>query len=185
MEKKMYEDFGINLSKAQIKKLYDAHKKKVGVTIRITKKKLHGDHKLPLTKTQITRIKKSKTCLDFNLSATQLKPLEKTGGFLLLLALLPLIFGGIGAAKAAAVGTSAILNAVKNVKAQNITQSETERHNRVLEKQTAAALKSGTGILSDLAGKVSVFCATLNYALQKLGFGIDDSIRIKKTNAFV
>jgi len=36
----MYEDFGVSLSKAQIKKLYDAHKKKVGVTIRITKQKL-------------------------------------------------------------------------------------------------------------------------------------------------
>jgi len=56
----MYEDFGVNLSKAQIKKNYDVHKKKVGVAIRITKKNLHGDHKLPLTKIQITRIKKIK-----------------------------------------------------------------------------------------------------------------------------
>jgi len=91
-----------------------------------------------------------------------------------------LIFGGIGAAGTAAVGTSAVVNAVNNVKAQNVTQSEAERHNRVLEEQTSAALKSGTGILSDLAGKVSVFGATLKYALQKLSFGIDDSIKIKK-----
>jgi len=78
MENKMYEDFGVNLSKAQIRKLYDTHKKKVGATIRITKKNVHRDHKFPLTKTQITRIKKSKTGLDLNLSATQLKHLEKT-----------------------------------------------------------------------------------------------------------
>jgi len=58
MENTRYENFGVNLSKAQIKKLYDAHKKKVEVTIRMTKKNLHGDHKLPLTKTQIPRIKK-------------------------------------------------------------------------------------------------------------------------------
>jgi len=58
MENKMYKDFGVKLSKAQIKKLHNAHKKKVGVTIRITKKNVHGDHKLPMTKTQINRITK-------------------------------------------------------------------------------------------------------------------------------
>jgi len=46
--------------------------------------------------------------------------------FLPLLALLPLIFGGIGAAGATAVGTSAVVNAVKNVKAQNVAQSKAE-----------------------------------------------------------
>ena len=96
-----------------------------------------GDHKLPLTKTQINRIQKSKTGLDLNLSATQLKHLEKTGGFFsLFAALAPIlapIFGGIGAAGAAVGGTAAIVTAVKNVKAQNAAQTEAERHNRAIE----------------------------------------------------
>jgi len=178
MENAKYENFGVNLSKAQIKKLSDAHKKKVGVTIRLTKNNLHGEHKLPLTKTQITRIKKSKTDLDLNVSATQLKHLEKIGGFLPLLALLPLISGGTGAAGAAAGGTAAVVQAVKNVRAQNVAQSEAERHNKTIEEQTA--LKAGTGIFSDLAGKLPVFGATLKLALQMLGFGIDEINRIKR-----
>jgi len=53
MENTRYEYFGVNLSKTQIKKLDIAHKKKIGVKIRLTKKNLFGDHKLPLTKSQI------------------------------------------------------------------------------------------------------------------------------------
>jgi len=35
-------------------------------------------------------------------------------------------------------------------------------------------------MLSDLAGKIPVFGATLKFALQKLGFGVDDINRIKR-----
>jgi len=114
------------------------------------------------------------------LSAEQLKHLEKIGGFLPFLALLPLILGGIGAAGAVAGGTASVVQAVKNVRAQNVAQSEAERQNKTIEEQTSTALKAGTGILSDLAGKLSVFGATLKNALQKLGFGIDVINRIKR-----
>ena len=63
-----------------------------------------------LNKTQKNRIEKSSTGIDLKLCYAQLKQyyklfkdiqstnLEKTGGLLPLLALLPLIFGGLGAA---------------------------------------------------------------------------------------
>jgi len=175
MENAMYKNFGVNSSKAQIKKLSDAHKKQVGVTIRLTKNNLHGKHKLPLTKTQITRIKKSQTGLDLNLSASQLIHLEKIGGFLPFLALLPLIFGGIGTAGAAAGGTAAVVQAVKKSRTQNVLQLEAEKHNRAIEEQSATALKVKSGMLSGLAGQLPVFGATLKFALQKLGFGVDDN----------
>ena len=58
----------------------------------------HGEHKLPLTQTQINRINKATTGIDLKLSKAQIKHLEKTGGLLHLFALIPLIFGGLGVA---------------------------------------------------------------------------------------
>src|SRR5277367_2868109 len=97
-----YHDYGVTLSEGQAKKICNAHRKGTGVTIRLAKLNLQGDHKLPLTQTQINRIKKAKNGVQLNLSETQLKQLkqleqlEKNGEFLPLAALIPLIFGGIG-----------------------------------------------------------------------------------------
>src|SRR6266568_4215007 len=148
MENTKYENFGVNLSTAQAKKIINASKKHAGVRIRLSKNNLVGSHKLPLTKTQINRLTKSKTGVDLNLSAAQLKYCEKTRGFLPLLSLIPLILGGLGAASAAAGGTASIVSAVKSARAQNVAQAELERHNRTIEEQNAA----GTGILSNAAG---------------------------------
>ncbi len=175
-----YENFGVNLSTAQAKKIINASKKHAGVRIRLSKNNLVGNHKLPLTKTQINRLTKSKTGVDLNLSAAQLKYCEKTGGFLPLLSLIPLILGGIGAASAAAGGTASIVSAVKSARAQNVAQAELERHNRAIEEQNAAALKSGTGILSNAAGYIPVVGETIKYYLQKLGLGINDCNKIRK-----
>ena len=176
----MYENFGVKLSQAQINKIIKARKVQAGVKIRLSKNNLSGEHELALTKTQINRLKNSKAGLDLDLSAAQLKYLEKKGGFLPLLALLPLIFGGIGAAGAAAGGVAGIATAVTNSKAQSAAQAESERHNKAIEEQNAAALKSGTGILSNVAGKIPVFGETIKHYLQKLGLGINDCNRIRK-----
>ena len=55
-----------------------------------------------------------------------------------------------------------------------------QKQKDITEEQNAAALKSGTGILSDLAGKNHVFGATLKYRLQKLGLGINDCNKIER-----
>ena len=104
--------------------------------IRLTHNNLQGNHKLPLTQTQITQINKAKHSnkgSDLKLSATQLKHLEKTGGILPLLALLPFIFGGIGAAGGVAGGVASAVSAANNAKAAAAAQAETERHNREVE----------------------------------------------------
>ena len=180
MENTRYENFGVNLSKAQAKKIINASKKQAGVRIRLSKNNLVGSHKLPLTKTQINRLTKSKTGVDLNLSAAQLKYCEKTGGFLPLLSLIPLILGGLGAAGAAAGGISSVVSAVKSSRAQNASQAELERHNKAIEEQNAAALKAGSGILSNAAGYIPVVGETIKYYLQKLGLGINDCNKIER-----
>src|SRR6266581_4040016 len=170
MENSKYENFGVNLSTAQAKKIINASKKHAGVRIRLSKNNLVGNHKLPLTKTQINRLTKSKTGVDLSLSAAQLKYCEKTGGFLPLLSLIPLILGGLGA----------VVSAVKSSRAQNASQAELERHNKAIEEQNAAALKAGSGILSNAAGYIPVVGETIKYYLQKLGLGINDCNKIER-----
>ena len=101
---------------------------------------------------------------------------EKTGGFLLLLALLPLIFGGIGAAGGIAGGISSAVSATKNARAADANLAETQQHNKEVESQ----LKSGQGILSDLAGKILVFGAVIKYRLQQLVLGLSGCNKIAK-----
>ena len=58
-----YHMHGLTLTKGQLEKIVAASKKGHEVKIRIPKNNLHGDHKLPLTQTQINRIKKAKLAL--------------------------------------------------------------------------------------------------------------------------
>src|SRR5882757_4184271 len=181
-----YQECSITLSEAQFKKILTAEKNKSSVTIRILKKNLHGDHKLLLTQTQINRLNKATSGVDLTLSIAQVKPIYKlfhdiqkendgkTGGFLPLLALLPLIFGGIGAAGGIAGGVANAVSAARNARSADANLAETQRHNREVELQ----LKSGTGVLSNLASKIPVFGATLKYALEKRGLGLNDCNKV-------
>jgi hypothetical protein len=67
-----YQNFGVTLSEGQSENIVHAAKNRASVTIRLTKDNLRDDHKLPLTRTQINRISKSKTGLDLTLSCAQL-----------------------------------------------------------------------------------------------------------------
>jgi hypothetical protein len=169
-----YHMYGLSLSKNQIQKIATAAKKPHEVTIRLSKNSLHGDHKLPLTQRQINRIKKSKTGIDLLLSVSQLQHLEKTGGFIPLLALLPAIFGGLGAAGGLAGGIASAVSSAKNAKAAAAAQAETERHNREVEAQ----LKAGSGVVSEFVAKVPVIGSFLKPLLEKIGLGIDDSNKV-------
>src|SRR5271170_4915278 len=109
-----YHMHGLTLTKTQANKIVSAAKKHDSVVIRLANNSLQGNHKLPLTETRVTRINKANKFnkgMDFKLSATQLQHLEKTVGLLPLLALLPLIFGGLGAAGGVASAVSAANNA--------------------------------------------------------------------------
>ena len=163
-----YHDYGVNLSKGQAKKIYNAYKKGTGVTIRLVKLNLQGDHKLPLTQTQINKIKKAKNGVQLNLSETQLKHMEKTGGFIPLLTLIPIIASALGAAGGLAGGISSAVSASKS-------NAEQARHNRAIEEQ----LKAGSGVVSDTVRKVPILGAILGPLMEKLGLGIEDCDKIK------
>jgi len=169
-----YYEHGLSLNNNQITKIVKAANNHSSTTIRLSKNDLHGNHKLPLTKTQINRINKSKTGLNLTLSYAQIKHinsfisgLQKKGGIIPLLSLIPIIAGALGAAGGVAGGVSKIVSTVNNAKAAAAAQSELERHNREVESQ----LKSGSAI-SDYAGSY------LKPLLQKLGLGINDYNKI-------
>ena len=163
-----YHQYGVNLSEGQEKTIHDACKKGTGATIRLTKLNLHGDFKLPLTQTQINKIKKAKNGVQLNLSETQLKHMEKTGGFIPLLTLIPIIASALGAAGGLAGGISSAVSASKS-------NAEQARHNRAVEEQ----LKAGSGVVSDTVGKIPILGAILGPLMQKLGLGIEDCNKIK------
>src|SRR6476619_8359444 len=183
-----YHQHGVTLSDGQAKTIDDAHRKGTGVAIRLTKVNLHGDHKLPLTQTQINKIKKAKHGVQLNLSETQLKhiekkakngvqlnlpetqlkDMEKTGGFLPLLTLIPIIASALSAAGGLAGGISSAVSASKS-------NAEQARHNRAVEEQ----LKAGSGVVSDTVGKIPILGAILGPLMQKLGLGIEDCNKIK------
>jgi hypothetical protein len=77
-----YHNYGVNLSKGQAKKLWNARKKETATTIELSKNDLVGNYKLPLSKIQLNKIKIAKTGVRLKLSEAQLKHMETTGGFL-------------------------------------------------------------------------------------------------------
>ena len=64
-----YYNHGVNFSERQAAKIFEAYMKGKSVTIRLKKDQLTGDHKLPLTQTQINKIQKAKNGVQLNLSA--------------------------------------------------------------------------------------------------------------------
>ena len=56
-----YHMYRLNLTKNQTNKIIVAAKKHASVTIRLAENNLQGNHKLALTQTQITQIKKAST----------------------------------------------------------------------------------------------------------------------------
>src|SRR5271155_4838963 len=182
-----YHMYGVNLSKGQIQKIALATKKHRELKVRLSKNDLQGNHKLPLTQRQINKIKKSKTGINLELSASQLRHLEKSGGFLPLLALLPAILGGLGAAGGLAGGIASAVSASNNSKAAAAAQAETARHNREVEAQLKAGngLRNrgrgvGRGVVSNVVGKVPVIGSILKPFLEKLGLGIKSQNRLMK-----
>jgi len=161
---------GLYLTESQIKKILDAAKKQKSVTIKLSTDNLVGNHKLPLTESQINRIDKARKDsigLNLKLSYAQIKKmiseLQKSGGFIPLLTLVPIIASALGAAGGVAGGVAGAVSAANSAKASAKAQTELERHNREVEKE----LKGGSGIVSEKIGK------HLKPILEKLGLGIE------------
>jgi hypothetical protein len=124
-----YENINVNLSKSQIEKLAKAIKEDTSCTLRISTNKV-GIHKLPLTKTQINKIKNGSDH-DVELSKTQIKHIKsypelKNGGFLPLAALIPLIGSVLAGVGGLTGGIASAVTGSKNA-------AEMVRHNKAIE----------------------------------------------------
>ena len=186
-----YNDFPLALTDTQLEKILRAAKNHEGTVIRLTTNNIqeNAPHKIPLTKTQIEKIIKTKHGFNLKLSAAQLKYLEKSGGFLPLLALLPLIFGGLAAAGGVAGGVATAVSSAKNIQAAAAAQSELERHNRQIEAELkdgtgingVGGIMGGAGIISDKIQNVPILGKLVPY-LKKIGLGDRDCLNILKGN---
>jgi wobble nucleotide-excising tRNase len=169
---------GMSLTNGQIKKILTSANKHESVKIRLSRANFTGDHKLPLTRTQINQLSTTKTGFILKLSYAQIKHINDIvsnirkkyhGGFIPLLALIPIIASALGAAGGLAGGVASAVSASNNAKAAAAAQAELERHNREVESQ----LKAGSGVASIIGN-------LLKPLLQKLGLGIKDYNRIIK-----
>ena len=190
MASSRYISHGLNLTDNQLEKIIRASQNEQGVVVRITKNNTNGNlHKIPLTQTQINRITKAKNGLNLFLSSSQLKYLKKSGGLLPLLALLPLIFAGLGAAGGVAGGVASAVSSAKNASAAAAQIAEMERHNREIESQlksgaNAAGVSNsdvvGNGIISNAASRIPVVGPFIVPILKRLGLGLADINTITK-----
>ena len=150
-----YNDCKMCLAKNQIIKLDNAVKNKQKVDVKFNNKNLSG---MPLTPTQMASVEKAlknKKGVKLTFSVAQLKEMEKRGGFLPLLALIP---GLIGAAGGLAGGIASAVNSSKQT-------AEQARHNRAIE------AKLGTGVVSDTAAHIPIIGKPLSVLLKKVGLG--------------
>jgi len=135
-----YTDYPVNLSDTERQKLIKAvTEKKKAVSLTVTKKRtkesIQSGVSLPLTKTQINKIKKSKISATIKLSGAQINKI-KTGGFLPAL---------IAAAPAVAAVLGTIYNSYSNKKANDRLIEEKVRHNKVMEGKGLYLNKKPTG----------------------------------------
>ena len=158
-----YQNYGVDLTKGQIEKILNAKNKRCSVTIELSKNDLNGNIKLPLTKTQINKIQAAVAAskgVQLTLSTAQLKYMEKSGGFLPLLSLIPIIAGAVGAAGGLTGGIASAVSAAKS-------NAEQARHNKEVE----TLLKTGSGIISNVVDPIPIVGKALSNALKKIGLG--------------
>ena len=139
-----YLQHGVSISPEQAKKIISAHKKGTGTMIKLSKTHLQGNYLLPLTRSQLKEINSSTKGITLSLSKSQLKHMEKTGGFIPLLTLIPIIASALGAAGGVAGGVASAVNAAK-------ANAEQARHKRAVEQELS---KAGSGVVSNFVGNI-------------------------------
>ena len=169
-----YTSYGLDLTEHQLERIINAAKVGKAITVELTNTKGEGPHKFLLTPKQIEKIKNNNnSTLTIKLSAPQLHAMEKSGGFLPLLALLPLVFGGLGAASGIVGGVASAVSSAKNARTAAAALEEQIRHNKEVEEE----LKSGSGIISDRIEEVPFLKKIVPY-LRKIGLGISTCKKI-------
>lgn len=130
--------FPVSIAPGEQEKLASAVKAKKSVTIKVngarTKESVMNETYLPLTRSQISNLKKGGNRI--RLSVAQVKKI-KTGGFLpCLLAAAPVVAGVAGT----------LANIYNNKKANDRMEAERERHNKEMEQLQRLALGKGVYI---------------------------------------
>src|SRR3977135_2298890 len=148
----MYQVHKFMLTPNQLKKVKKALDEDKQCSLTIPHDKFSGDHPLPVTETELKHVQEGDGYVSVSLSKKKLNHIRdhKEGGFLPLLALLPLIAKGIGVASALATGGAAIAGAVNSKKSEDAKLEEIQRHNREIESKLAASNfpKAGSSIMS-------------------------------------
>ena len=131
-----------NLTNNQIKKLGTAINDERAISIKIKNEQYHGGHPLPLTVTELNKIKDGEPEITLHLSVKKLNFIKNNheGGFLPLLQLIPLILGGLGAAGGVDGGIAAGVSAANSNANERAKNEEERRHNLKLED----SLKTGS-----------------------------------------
>ena len=119
-----------------------------------------------------------------------MKYLKKSGGLIPLLALLPLIFAGLGATGGVEGGVASAVSSAKNASAAAAQIAEMERPNREIESQMKSGANGagvsngdvvGSGIISDAASRIPVVGPFVVPILKRLGLGSADIDTIAKS----
>src|SRR6266853_1310233 len=128
----------------KVKKALDDDKKCI---LTIPDNHFNGEHPLPLTDAELKHVHDWDGYATISLSKKKLQHIRdnKEGGFLPLLTLLPLIFGGLAGAGAIAGGAAGIAKAVNDKKLNDATLEEQRRHNQSVEAELSKS-KSGSGL---------------------------------------
>ena len=181
IRKDKYIKYGLNISDKQLKKILVSAKNNKPTVVKLKPQHRNDTidnlRELPLTQTQINKVKKAKTEFNLKFSSSQLKFLKKSGGFLPLLALLPLIFGGLGAVGGISGGIASAVSSANNAKATAAAQAELERHNREVESQLRST-NTGSGFISDKIENIPIL-GKLAPILRKLGLGFSECEKLK------
>ena len=139
------------------------------MVVRITKDNLHGNsHEIPLTKTQINRITKTKNGFNLSLSFP-----TATG----------IITSHLRRSRSGrrySRGVAFAVSSAKNARAAASQIAEMERHNREIESQLKSGANGagvsngdvvGNGIISDAASRIPVVGPFIVLILKKFGLG--------------
>src|ERR1043165_3095859 len=130
--KTKYIPFGLSLTEGQKVTLANAARSGTGATIRLSNGQLRGDDKLGLTKGQANRVIKNMDQgrgMELRFTKTQLKKMTKMGGILPLLAILPLLFGGLSAAGGVAGACRGVGKRERGYKVAAGAQAAARRYN--------------------------------------------------------
>ena len=137
----VYYQTKFGLTKSQLEKIATAVYNSTEFTLRLSKTNFNKEgYELPLTSIQLNKLNDNGVHdLKFSLSQVNfIQKKVKSGGFLPLAALIPIIATVLG-------GVGSVAGTVASVVQKGKANSEQERHNRELENQ----FKSGSGIVKD------------------------------------